>query len=295
MSTISPASPHGIAHPHEPTSNPPPTDQKGYVGKVQQCVIQLLKRSESTGKTPPASPMKRRMTLPPKFVHSKTSSFRRVSDSIQNHSFKRNGVSVTFSSFSEKGSYVRVLSPYADDSLVPGVSNDQLLIKIYNEKLLTKTEACLKNYMSSSLKNYEAAKHLGLPVSTIFNAATALEDTYFIVEKVPYPIDVNSPDHVKQVHRFFQAAFDQKSIFDLLPDNFCVKEDGTVVLVDFVEDTEDGFDIFLKHALKTWAKRFAESAHYDREATRTSLKQLTEGLNQFDPQWIDEILECIFY
>jgi hypothetical protein len=156
----------------------------------------------------------------------------------------------------------------------PGASPQptQLLIKAYHGTDNWRFEV-LQRYMTTSLAQYQRLKtKLQLPVAEIYNESMALQQGVFLVEYVPEAIDPINPDHLAQVHRFFERAIQHSEMLDLLPENFRVqrivvkekiRENGVEVekekieeivkLIDFMEDLEeDELVCCLTQALGKW-------------------------------------------
>ena len=87
---------------------------------------------------------------------------------------------------SASGTFMNAYSIKADMSLIPDVPNDQLLLKLYHGQL-TKFSPKLTEYMQNSIANYKAVQKLAVPVATIYNLDTALEDHFFTWKKSPTP------------------------------------------------------------------------------------------------------------
>ena len=100
-------------------------------------------------------------------------------------------------------------------------------------------------------------------------------------DKIPNEVDVNNPEQLEQVRKFFITSLDARLAMDLIPDNLRVKENGIVVLIDFVEDDSDGFFIFINKAVVMWAILFAEKNGKNRNKTEEFLNQLTEKFSRY--------------
>ena len=204
---------------------------------------------------------------------------------------------VNLSLFSNAGSYMSVYSTQADHPIVPSIPNEQLLVKIYNDEKSTFLEVHLCKYMNSSIENYHAAKKLGIDVATIYNIETAQTDRFFLQEKIPHQIDLNDSAQMEQVRALFFASLEHKLILDLLPSNLRLRDDGSVTLIDFVEERIDEIDIFIKHAVSLWCNQFAKEHGRDKALTTQFLADFTRGFDKhgYDLAWNETFLEEIFF
>jgi hypothetical protein len=120
----------------------------------------------------------------------------------------------------------------------------------------------------------------------IYNENTVVVDRVIVQEMVPHPVDPSI--HLPQVQAFFTASVNNDVMMDLQPDNFRARADGTVVLIDFVEE-EDPVIVFINKACKAWIETCST-----REEAEARLRFLTAGfLNQvdgYDEQWLNDLL-----
>jgi len=196
-----------------------------------------------------------------------------------------------------QGYFMHTFAMKAETEILPDIANDTLLVKFYHGAKGGFGENRLSTYTSSSLRNYETALSLNLPVAQIHNADTALQDRYFLVERIPHEIEM--PQDIEKVHQFFKAAFANKVYFDLHPSNLRKREDGTVTLIDFVEEkinfkTSSGSECACRITalLTAWAERGASRAEGEQ-----IVKRLTAGLEEhgFDPQWAEDALQTAHF
>lgn len=124
------------------------------------------------------------------------------------------------------------------------------LVKAFHERRIAKDALCLNEFMRHSLNQYHTLQSLNVKVATIFNAATALRDNFYVVEYIASPLnyDPEKKFHdlthaemaiLKQVRGLFELAFAHNLHLDLLPRNLRQTENGEVVLVDFLEEPFD--------------------------------------------------------
>lgn len=152
-----------------------------------------------------------------------------------------------------------------------GYANEELLVKCYQRKLIDKnTIRQIESFVVTALTQYVELLTINFPVAKILNAATIKDDGFFVVENIPYAFNIpdeldldNLPeDHpMTQVKTMFQIAFDQKIGLDLSRDNVRIKADGTVVLTDFIECSEE-FELILFKLLKTFSQNSREIFDY---------------------------------
>lgn len=244
-------------------------------------------QGETKPKAPPPTPSKARArssllpSLPP-------SPFETVSKNAQNGVLLFQGQYLSLS-FLDNGSYMDI---YTTEGLPKRV------IKVFNSKMSASSPIFLKKCMRTALYSYKAIQNLGLRVATIHNAETALEDCYYDQEQIAYKVDVLNPSHLEQARQFFIAFLQNKEkiLFDLLPSNLRVTEEGIVTLIDFVEEDDDSWDIFCKHALEKWCQFYMSKTDASPEAALKFLNQFTKGFEKhgFDLAWNEEISSTPF-
>jgi hypothetical protein len=200
----------------------------------------------------------------------------------------------------------------AEGSLIPNVSNDQVLVKLYHGKQGHKARRfaseLLSGYTKCSIANYKEIQNLGIPVASIYNLETALEECVFIVEKVPYELDLNQDYQLEQVCDLFKKSFENKAPIDLSFNNLRVQENGSVTVVDFVEKSYDfnktsKLRDFTIQFLKSWCWKASHftvanqgSQAEARMAAQKLLIRLTQGLQKhgFDLSWNQAALDECF-
>lgn len=188
---------------------------------------------------------------------------------------------------SNKGSFVQTYSLTAEKSLVEGVDNKNLLLKLF----LTKHEMQAKEYMQNSLRNYDRAMELNLPCSKIYNREKAIDDGYYLVQKIENELDLDNEHQIKQVCDFFKASFDNQYPCDLSYSNLRADSEGKVFLTDFVEKGdlflmgENKQRIEITHFLKTWKQELLENK------ARSLLERFKQVFCSIQPEWINEALK----
>lgn len=152
----------------------------------------------------------------------------------------------------------------SDGELVPGVSNDQLLIKSYHEQGKNHAGRELHAFINNSLSQYDQLKAIGFPVAEIYNRATVTTDNFFIVEYIPeaFPEIANVKDIdfmdeelkscLDQLKTMFKMAQDHNIALDLRKINVRIKE-GKVILIDLMEDPSDKWYMIVKKNLNSFA------------------------------------------
>jgi hypothetical protein len=228
----------------------------------------------STSLQPPPTPRKKQASALPNAFNAL---YLKAKDKS---SMTIHGKEVELSLLSEKGTYMVVYSLKAEQRILPSVDNEDLVVKIYNEKQSACRPQFLESLMGNSIANYYAAKDSGLKVATLYNVESAPDDHFFLQERIPHQIDVTNEEHMKQVQHFFLTSLKNRIILDLLPPNLRVNKEGSVVLIDFVEEPDDGQESLINQALRMWADLFHKTCQ-DQERTLAFLDQLTKGFDQF--------------
>ena len=245
-----------------------------------------------TSLQPPPTPQKRRIR-----AQKEPSRFQIIFRSTEQGEIVIRGQTVVVIPLSDKGSYMNVFTPGASSPLVKDISNSALVIKTFNRQRSKEPENRLKMFMTTALQSYRNAQMLGVPVAAIYNEATALQDGYYIQEKVAHPLDILNVSHVQQARHFFINFLDNKHIlFDLLPDNLRVTEDGRVKLIDFVEEDDDPWGVLFKHALTYWCKLYSKTTGANLDGTSVFLQEFTASFERhgYDLSWNPEIIENCF-
>ncbi len=222
--------------------------------------------SSSPKKAPPPAPSKKSRS-------ALVSRFREQYTNLGNNEFKMHGQPIQVTYLAE-GTYSSVYTLEKNTTpIILGVDNSTLVLKAFHGKNAKFHDLSMAHTLQNAIDNYNAIVALELPVARIYNASTAVQDGYILQQKVSEKIDPLNPDHVKQVRTFFEASVRQRVVMDLLPQNFAV-ENGMVVLIDFVEEPEDGIDIFNKKACELWIKLYKSLT---REQIAAIMKELTAG------------------
>ena len=204
--------------------------------------------------TPPPTPSKKQRTGNPVSV------FKKQHEALTNNTFKYD---VTYLA---KGSYSNVYTLETTPvQVIPGVDNSTLVLKAFHGEKSGFGERSLRGYLHNEIENYRAVIAAGLPVAQIYNVDTAKQDGYIIQQKISGKIDLMNGQQMLQVRRFFEISVGQGLIMDLMPQNFAL-ENGQVVLFDFVEDPEDGIDIFNKKAIETWLDYYQKAGGTEAQA-----------------------------
>ena len=176
-----------------------------------------------------------------------------------------------------KGCYCEVFEIVSSDGeLVPGYSNEQILFKRYYKGIIEKRRENVEKFMDRSLEQYNllSEAYLGedkFPIVKIFNAKPAKEDGYVLVKRVPYEyndgmiIDMRDQDtlnRLDQVRAMFKYAFDEGIALDLSRDNVRVNENGKVILIDFMEESQGKFKYLIEKHIESFAKGNEEIKEY---------------------------------
>ncbi|MGR3973564.1 MAG: hypothetical protein QRY72_03210 [Candidatus Rhabdochlamydia sp.] len=163
--------------------------------------------------------------------------------------------------FLADGSYMSVYELDTPTQLLLPAFPTRVVVKLYHGKNTPLSSSYLKHTLNSTLTSYTQLLTYQFPVAQIYNADTARQDGFILQEKISYPLQITL--HLEQILDFFARALKHHVIVDLLPSNFKVKEDGEVVLIDFVEDPSDGLEIFLEHALHQLCQEYLKETNFD--------------------------------
>ncbi len=258
--------------------------------KVPFGVVPSSSTSSTPGSirpTPPPIPRK-------KTPQGQESPFERQYQQTSKGSFTFQNLTYLIREFG-RGSFSTVYTLTENQSpLFANIDNSQLVIKVYNGiRMRGFNQGAMSGYLASALENYTQVTRLSLPVATIHNSATALSDLAIIQEKVDADVDLNSPAQMGQVKHFFALSIQNGVLMDLQPGNLKVKN-GTVVLIDFIEELADhNISTMINLALKAWVQLFKDSG-LTREQAETHLHQLTEGFEtnnpSFNAKWRQDLL-----
>ncbi len=147
-----------------------------------------------------------------------------------------------------KGHHSQLYRICSETPLVPGIPNENLYIKIFHEEAIQKHGRMIPTMMQNSLNQYQALQGK-LPTIQIYNASTAKNDGYFVVQKVaPLPTpwtnkkSLASEDMalLEQIQKFFEFSWNDPSTLPLDLQRYNLGIDGEkVVLLDFMEHAED--------------------------------------------------------
>lgn len=193
-----------------------------------------------------------------------------------------------------QGSFSTVYTVVKNPSrLVPTVDNSELVIKMYNGIRTGFHPRALSGYLESALANYKQVMALGLPVAKIYNAETASTDLAIVQKRIDANVNLRNPTEMTQVQRFFDLSIKSGVLMDLQPANLKV-ENGTVVLIDFVEEMEDHNIVTMVNlAIKAWIDLCKESG-FSREQTEAFLRELSSGFEEANPyfnaKWLQDLL-----
>lgn len=157
-----------------------------------------------------------------------------------------------------KGQHAQVYTITGPSEFVEGVSNDEIIIKLFQEDVITKKgKPGIELLVSTLVKQYLELKVTDLPITRIYNSETALTDGYIIAEKVTpvdFPWDASTSLEILQtthkklltdIRGFIDFALKQKTTIplDLNNGNFGINKAGQLVLLDFMEHEEEDFDL----------------------------------------------------
>ncbi len=188
-----------------------------------------------------------------------------------------------------QGSYSNVYRIEGLHSLIPSIPNENLVLKAFHGGNKSGfNEKSLNSFIKNASQNYRQACNLNLPIAKIYNLEEALSDHFFIQEYIASSVDVSNAEQMRQVKLFFDISLGAGVMFDLIPANFRVREGGTVVLIDFIEEDDDS--VFMNDLIKKW-NTFLCEAGLEKEAVSTIMKNLTAGFPDSNKIWLTEILE----
>ncbi|MBA3602597.1 MAG: hypothetical protein H0W50_02930 [Parachlamydiaceae bacterium] len=205
-----------------------------------------------------------------------------------------------------EGSLMKAYDVQAKNQVLEGISNDNILVKLYMLKrfkgVVTSSTLDLKKFMETAIKSYKKAKDLEIPQAILYNIDTAVDDCYFIVEKIHESLDIECCEQMAQVKDLFKIYFEKNLVLDLAPANLCVKtETGDkkiVVLVDYLEKEikikkNTSRDEFFENILTRWYNAIKKKSFNLSDVEKESkaigmLNDLTQGLDKygFNPTWI---------
>lgn len=196
---------------------------------------------------------------------------------INNHKFTLKEVDGAY------GDFVQIYRIASDDTtpqIVPDKSNEEVAVKVFHTRATTRNQPkTLMGFMESSLQQYKQllAINAGMlsqegdiyPVAKIWNADSATKDLFYIVEYIPYAVDVSpwedplvmvenldekSQKILHSVRRFMELMDTNRIVLDPKPNNFRLDEAGNLYLVDFTEEPdEDDLTATLDQCIRLWS------------------------------------------
>ncbi|MDR3623924.1 MAG: hypothetical protein P4L16_02155 [Chlamydiales bacterium] len=150
-----------------------------------------------------------------------------------------------------RGSYCQVFKIKDENASVIQISENtiltsSILIKTYHEE---NKNSSTKKLMDAVLNNYKQWIVFGFPIATIYNASTATEDGFYIIENILHAINPQEWSKYNSIEEFSdadQSVLKQvKAIFilmaslflpmDIKPDNVRMTKSGVVTIVDILE------------------------------------------------------------
>lgn len=226
-----------------------------------------------------------------------------------------NGVNATLNKFA-KGSLMQAYTLQAESQIYPNFDNDQLIVKLPFIDRNTPVKK-LPSRLQCAIESYRKMQaHGGIPTATLVNLDTAGTDNFFVVEKIPHPVDMTNPSHLEQIKALFQVYFKDKLLLDLSFDNVRVKkvrddvtgeETDVVYVIDYIEKEIDfvqekvSLGRFVINNLESFCRNHQRNIQGLDPETRWDqmnelLSFLTEGLEgtSFNPNWRLIALNTIF-
>ena len=189
------------------------------------------------------------------------------------------------------GEHSQVYQVHSERSLIPGVSNDDIYIKLFQEEVLRKNgNAVEKEFLTNILTQYNEIRSAGIRVVNIFNVDTASTDGYLVVEKlapfmIPWDASTKLSDlsaenkaHLDYLTTLFRFGLTNPSevSLDIHRGNFGLDQGGNLVLLDLMEDTDD-----FPYAFRLYAKNHALSLSNGSDEIYTLFK---EAIRDIAPQ-----------
>ncbi len=265
-----------------PVKTLPPSIPHPYTNKTSSWDRPYDKPIETEPLMPP-TPAKKAAAR--KFSTGMTDSkFEKIYKSLESGSFSRDSLALT-TSLLGVGSYCRV---YRIDEL------PNLVIKAHHGNTGYKfSTQSLNALLNHALTNYRNIVARDLPVAKLLNEKTALEEGFFLQLKIPYEIDIFNLKHIEQVALFFTSSVVDDIMMDLQPQNLRVTEEGTVVLIDFVEE-EEAVSLLITKACREWICLCQDKGLAKKEGKKLLL-QLTSGFLNSSPKyttlWLKDLLD----
>ena len=227
----------------------------------------------TTSQLPPPTPVKPKKNISSPFVLT-------ALEINTNLKFERDGQVYRLNlAAGLKGDHCQLYHVESERELVPGVPNDRIYVKLFHRHVLQgKGNAVEAGYLRTLLAQYDRLQG-NIPTTIIYNRAKAHLDGYLAVEKVrplqlPWGIDTPIADLsdenrllLEKIKTFFDFAFNDPSNtpLDLKADNLGLREDGTLVLLDFMEHSEDddyAFHLIAQKCLDSFALDNREIFNY---------------------------------
>ncbi len=183
----------------------------------------------------------------------------------------------------EHSQVYKVATNTNNEQLVPGISNDDILVKMHQHKHFQQTPKLVDSYLENSLIQYDDLKNRGKPISRIYNRETIKNDGYLIVERVtplaelskswqqPDVTIENLPEKtqtiLREIRELVDFAWNDPSTIplDLQISNLGINREEKVVLFDFMEHAEDrpyGFRLIAKKCVNNIAGSSTSLSNY---------------------------------
>ncbi len=179
----------------------------------------------------------------------------------------------------DSGSYVSVY----EISNFPGV-----VLKAFHGQNMRFNDERMTKFLVQMGKNYTDVALLGLPVAKVLNVNELVEQKYILQERIPHRIDRSNQLQMLQVQKFLTASVKHNVMMDLQPQNLRVKEDGTVVLIDFVEE-KAAVSLFITKACKAWIEPCTTKQEAEQLLTLLTAPFLNKH-SDYDKAWFKEII-----
>lgn len=260
-----------------------------------------------------SQPTKKAKNLNQNCSNTNQSLYKVIYESIKNSKMTIKNLPIKTTYFAA-GTFVEVYSINASKPLFKGIKNENILLKVFNRNHMNFPDKTHK-YMENSLANYKQALNLNIPCAEIYNADTALQDGYYLVERIQDEIKLsdeididnlnphlhaNYQSFIEKVRYFFEISYNNKFLIDLSISNIRQNSEGKFILTDFVEkpfsmELREKYGIFAIQFLKSWCK--AVQVHLKEQDGRAVasrlLTDLTRDLN-YDDKWIEAALDTYF-
>ncbi|MBM3207015.1 MAG: hypothetical protein FJZ57_00180 [Chlamydiae bacterium] len=187
-----------------------------------------------------------------------------------------------------RGEHSQVYQILGDRSLIAGVSNDDIYIKIFQEEVIRKEgNAIEREFLTNILGQYNEIRAAGIRVVNILNVDTVSTDGYFAVEKLtPFTMPWNTSTklsdlslenkaHIDYLLTLFRFGLTNPSevAIDIHRGNFGLDKSGNLVLLDLMED-----DDITPYAFRLYAKLHARSLSNGSEEIYTLFKEVAREI-----------------